>query len=140
MHQVFTYGTLTIPSIMEALTGKCFSRSQVYVSNYSRFLLRGKPYPGICRRLGTSTSGVLYSDVDDDSLRILDMFEDDVYARETIVVTTECGECLQVWAYLIPPESEYLLSTEPWDQDHFLSLYGDVYMKICTGLRQDDHA
>lgn len=138
MHCVFTYGTLSIPSIMEALTGKCFSRNQAHVSNYERFLLRDKPYPGICRRPGVSTSGVLYGGIDDDSLRVLDMFEDNVYVRETIEVTTECGESLQAWTYLIPFKSEYLLGTELWNQNHFLALHGDVYMEICACLRQDD--
>ena len=136
-HQVFAYGTLAIPQVMSALTGAVFPAVSAYVTHYARFLLTGKPYPGMCRHAGAMTSGCLYLNVDEESLRVADEFEDDIYVRETIVVNTESGECVKAWAYLIPEEHEAQLGVACWDQDVFLEKHGKTYIAMCTRVREE---
>lgn len=135
--QVFAYGTLAIPQVMTALTGVVFPTIPAHVTHYARFLLKGKPYPGMCRRKGAVTFGRLYRNVDEESLRVLDEFEDDIYVRETIVVNTESGEFSKAWAYLIPEEYEARLGVECWDQANFLEKHGEAYIAMCARVREE---
>ena len=135
--QVFAYGTLAIPQVMTALTGVVFPTVPAHVIHYARFLLKGKPYPGMCRRQNTMTSGRLYRNVDEESLRVMDAFEDDIYVREAIVVNTESGAFAKAWAYLIPEEYEVRLGVECWDQEVFLDKYGETYLAMCARVREE---
>ncbi len=83
------------------------------------------------------TSGRLYLNVDEESLRVMDEFEDDMYVRETIVVNTEFGECEKAWAYLVPKEHQAQLGTECWDQDVFLENHGETYIAMCARVREE---
>ncbi len=122
---------------MSALTGDVFPTISAHVAHYERFLLTGKPYPGMCRREGAMTSGRLYLNVDKESLRVMDEFEDDIYVRETIVVNTESGEFAKAWAYLISREYETQLGVECWDQDVFLEKHGEAYIAMCARVREE---
>ena len=136
-HQVFAYGTLAIPQVMSALTGAGFPAVSAHVIHYARFLLKGKSYPGMCRRKGAMTSGRLYLNVDKESLRVMDEFEDDIYVRETIVVMTESGTFANAWTYLIPEDYEVRLGVECWDQDSFLEKHGEAYIAMCARVREE---
>ena len=122
---------------MDALTGSIPPTVPAHVTSYASFLLKGKPYPGMCRREGAVTSGRLYLNVDEESLRVMDEFEDDIYVRETIVVSTESRECAKAWAYLIPEEYEARLGVECWDQDIFLEKHGETYIAMCARVRDE---
>jgi gamma-glutamylcyclotransferase (GGCT)/AIG2-like uncharacterized protein YtfP len=136
-HQVFTYGTLAIPQVMTAVTGILFPTVHATATNHARFLLKGKPYPGMCRRKGAVTFGQLYLDIDEGSLQVMDEFEDDIYVRESIVVNTEYGKVASAWAYLIPDEFLGRLGAECWDQDVFMKRYGETYIVMCSRLREE---
>ena len=83
------------------------------------------------------TSGLLYRNVDQASLNVMDEFEDAVYVREAIVVNMESGGCVKAWAYLIPPEHEAQLGAEYWDPDLFLAMHGEAYIDMCSRVRED---
>lgn len=120
---------------MTALTGAVFPMVSAHVIHHASFLLKGKPYPGMCRRKDAVTSGQLYLNIDEASLRVLDEFEDDIYVRETILVNTESGERADAWAYLISEEFEGRLSVECWNQDIFLEKHGQAYVEMCSRVR-----
>ena len=78
MH-VFTYGTLMLPSVMEAVTGRRFAAQKAMLHGYARFRVKGASYPGVVEAVGATTDGVLYLDVDAPSLARLDAFEGAFY-------------------------------------------------------------
>ncbi|MBQ27062.1 MAG: hypothetical protein CMH81_02830 [Nitrospiraceae bacterium] len=136
-HQIFSYGTLAIPHVMDALTGSIPPTVPAHVTSYASFLLKGKPYPGMCRREGVVTSGLLYLNVDEKSLRVIDAFEDDIYVRESIGVMMESGALTNAWAYLVLEEYEERLGVECWDQDVFLDKHGESYIAMCARVHDD---
>jgi len=117
--QVFCYGTLAIPHVMAALTGGDFRTISAHVTHYARFLLKDKPYPGMCRRDGVVTSGLLYLNVDAQSLRVIDGFEDDIYVREVIEVLPKSGVLTNAWAYIVSDKYTKWLGVECWDPIFF---------------------
>ena len=136
IHRVFAYGTLAIPQVIAVLTGAILSSVSADAPHYARFLLNGKPYPGMCRRDGAVTSGRLYRNINDESLRLMDEFEDDVYEREAIIVTPRKESAVSAWAYVIPKHDELRLGLKCWDEDVFMEKWGESYIAMCLRVRE----
>ena len=131
MIAVFTYGTLEIPEVMEAVTGRSFPSFDATATGYVRYLLKGKIYPGMMVGPGASTSGRVYVEINEQTLKILDEFEDEIYERELIEVIMHPKKSCKAFAYLIPQSKHDLLSSEPWKKEEFLSMYFDSYVQAC---------
>lgn len=130
---VFTYGTLQLPSVMSAVTGRCPAASPASLYGYARYRLLDYSYPGLRLEAGAVTSGVLYSGLDSAELARLDAFEDTFYQRESLAVTTGAGLTVAAWVYVVPPQSYALLDDQPWCLTHFqsLSLAGFLEGRVC---------
>ena len=50
MTHVFTYGTLEIPEVMEAVIGKSLASAEAWAKGFAKFLLKGRIYPGMTAR------------------------------------------------------------------------------------------
>ena len=118
MH-VFTYGSLMIVSVMEAVTGRRFAARQALLRGYARFRLQGATYPGLIPRADATTNGVLYRDVDPLSMARLDAFEGAFYDRVRVEVEEETGERLEAEVYVVAPPHRHRLSPEAWHLDDF---------------------
>ena len=92
---------------------------EAVLDGYVRFLLEGKPYPGIIASPGQSTRGVLYLDVDAAVWSRLDRFEDDLYERTRVRVVADDGRVLQAFTYVVPAARRHLLGSRPWDREVF---------------------
>ncbi len=118
MH-VFTYGTLMIPSVMEAVAGRRFAARKALLYGYARFRLKGVSYPGLIPQIGAKTDGVLYLDVDSQSTARLDAFEGAFYDRVLVEVDVENGRRLAGEVYVVAPTHRHRLSSEAWRLDDF---------------------
>jgi gamma-glutamylcyclotransferase (GGCT)/AIG2-like uncharacterized protein YtfP len=132
---VFTYGTLEIPEVIEAVTGRSFAATPARLKHYARFLLADATYPGIVHDSGSEVEGVLYWDIDRDSLVLLDRFEADFYRRETVRVVSNSHAAIAACAYVVPPTQRGLLSNRPWDRDHFIEHHLADFLVGCRGLQ-----
>jgi hypothetical protein len=63
--------------------------------------------------------GIVYLDVDSESVARLDRFEDDFYQRQSIVVACGNGELLIAEAYVVPAERRAVLTQETWSAEEF---------------------
>ena len=131
---VFTYGTLEIPDIMEAVTGRSFDSVEAMADGYARYLLKGRVYPGMTPVSGRTTSGRVYLGVDEQSLELLDQFEDDVYVRRLIPVQTTTANWLKAFAYIIDPKDKDWLTADPWIKESFAEQYLSSYLAACRGF------
>ena len=131
MTHVFTYGTLEIPEVMEAVTGKSWASAEAGAKGFAKFLLKGRIYPGMTAVQGSTCSGRVYYHIDSRTLEILDAFEDEVYAREHIEVEVAEGRSLQAYAYLIRPQDRACLTSAPWQPDDFKSKHLVRYLEAC---------
>ena len=128
---LFGYGTLEISLVMEAVTGKSFHSTGAVLSDHARFLLQGETYPGIFRDYGPQVTGVLYEEVDRDSLALLDLFEGDFFRRERVQVMTPSRPRVDAYTYVVPAEHRLLFSTQPWDREAFISLHLKDFLPYC---------
>lgn len=111
---VFAYGTLEIPEIMRAVAGVLPPSRPARLTGYTRGLLVGKHYPGVVERAGAETRGVLYSPVVPAALARLDAFEDDLYDRRVLAVTTDDGNSVDAYVYVVDISDNQHVSDTPW--------------------------
>ena len=131
MANIFTYGTLEIPAVMAMVAGKSFPSFPATANGFARFLLKNRLYPGMMASTGEHTTGYLYVDLDQETLGLLDQFEDDLYIRQEITVTTTLGSTMKAYAYIIPTNHRARLSPNPWDRLHFETHHLQAYLEAC---------
>ncbi len=137
MTPVFTYGTLEIPEVMEAVTGQAWASTEAWAKGFAKFLLKGRIYPGMTALPGAVCSGRVYFPIDSRTLEILDAFEDEVYTREHIEVEVEGNRSLQAYAYLIRPQDRACLTATPWQPDEFKSRHLLRYLEACKTFHRE---
>jgi gamma-glutamylcyclotransferase (GGCT)/AIG2-like uncharacterized protein YtfP len=124
MH-VFTYGTLMFPDVWRAVVGKEFETVAATAARFEIYYVRDAVYPGIIAAADGSVSGLVYLDVDTESIARLDAFEGNDYCRRQIEVThSDDGQQLLADAYVIPPANRHLLTNEPWTAKKFAARGG----------------
>ncbi len=137
MMHLFAYGTLEIPDVMEAITGKTWTSAEARANGFAKFLLKGRIYPGMTAVKGATCSGRIYYHIDRRTLEILDAFEDEVYTRACIDVAVSDGRSLPAHAYLIPPLHRNCLASTPWRPDEFMTRHLVAYLEACNVFRRE---
>ena len=119
MH-LFTYGTLMFPEVWRRISVGELPSQPAVLRGYAMYRVKNAVYPGIIRCEPTSAvQGLLYSDLDEDTLFELDTYESSFYERLPVMVTTDRGEELECHAYIVPESRRDLLTSEPWDKEWF---------------------
>ena len=118
MH-IFTYGSLMISSVMQAVTGSRFTSREALLRGYARFSLQGASYPGLVPQEGTLTEGVLYLDVTPSCVARLDAFEGAFYDRVPVTVEVAGSGRLPADVYIVTPPLRHRLSADAWYLDDF---------------------
>ena len=116
---VFVYGTLTFPPIIQAVIDKLPSGQKAKLHNFAAYAVVGSVYPGIWHLEGVDTDGILYHDIGKEDMLKLDRYEGEEYNRELLSVETEDGNEHQAWVYIFRPAYRHLLSSKPWDARKF---------------------
>jgi gamma-glutamylcyclotransferase (GGCT)/AIG2-like uncharacterized protein YtfP len=124
MH-VFTYGSLMFPEVWRSVVGKDFATIEGIAAGYSIFRVRDAAFPGITpASAGSSVTGLVYLDVDDESIARLDRFEDTFYDRLTLQIDCRSGGQREADAYVVPEKNRHVLTAEPWTAGWFESSGG----------------
>ena len=134
---LFVYGTLMIPSIMYAVTGRKFRLVDAILRGYARYTVKGESYPGIVPAADAVTEGIIYLDVDELSLKQLDEFEGDLYQRAPIPAETEKGEIFNAESYIIKPRYRNYLSSMEWNIKEFSQNHLEAFLKTYSGFRKN---
>jgi len=126
---LFTYGTLELSEVFEAITGKPANGIPATAENYGRYLLQGESYPGIIAVDGVVTHGTLYLDLDAESLQKIDHYEDTCYEKHQLRVITADQQEFEAMAYVIPSAKSQLLSDRSWDQQYFIKEHLQSFLR-----------
>lgn len=119
MH-LFAYGTLTFPEVWQRIAVCEVISEPARLNGFAIYRVRDAVFPGIVRaREADVVRGVLYRELDEETLFELDMYESDFYQRESVWVTTEKDEVVECQSYVVPQNRRQLLTDEPWDAKWF---------------------
>lgn len=118
--RLFTYGTLMFPEVWQRISIGIYPAEPAVLRGYAMYRVKDAVYPGITRAEPTSeVPGLVYADLDEDTLFELDTYESSFYQRLPVKVTIASGEDVECHAYVVPESRRDLLTTEPWDAKHF---------------------
>jgi gamma-glutamylcyclotransferase (GGCT)/AIG2-like uncharacterized protein YtfP len=117
---LFTYGTLEVPAVMTAVTGRMFPAVDAVLPGFARFLVDGCVFPGIVAQPDAKTDGTLYEDLDANAMAMLDAYESFFYTRTAVSVITADNRDVSAWAYVMSSGEENRLSSTPWDRQRFI--------------------
>ena len=134
MTHIFAYGSLMIPAVMRAVTGRSFLSISASLRDYARYSVRGASYPGIIQEKGVVTPGILYLGLDHHAVKMLDEFEGEWYERTPVDTETGEGRILRAETYLFKPQ--HLLTKEAWDLETFKSKHLRAFMENDKGLHE----
>lgn len=119
MLNLFAYGTLQLPEVMLAVTAQVPTSHPARLVGFSRHRLLGKSFPGIRPNPNASVDGLLFINIDAQTLNKLDAFEDDFYRREPVTVITAAGTEWPAQAYIVEESAYDLLLPEAWSLEDF---------------------
>ncbi len=124
MH-VFTYGTLMFPEVWRTVVGKDFEAVEGTAAGFEVYRVRDAVFPGmVAEENGKAARGVVYLNVDLESVERLDRFEDDFYERLSIEIDCSDGQRRMTDAYIVPEKNRGVLAAELWRGESFLASGG----------------
>ncbi|MFP3874399.1 MAG: gamma-glutamylcyclotransferase family protein [Thiohalophilus sp.] len=126
---LFTYGTLELPEVFAAITGRQITGIPAKLSGYARYRLQGEVYPGIVAMPGESLQGTLYPDLDTATHKKIDHYEDTCYEKRRVTVQPGDGRELAALAYVIPEDKSRLLSSRRWDRQQFIEQHLENFLR-----------
>lgn len=115
---LFVYGALMYEPVWRRLVSGEFRKVQARLSGYRRFRIRGEEYPGIIRGDG-HVDGIIYLNLDGETLRRLDEFEAECYQRISEQAIDTVGRMLCVDTYIVQDAYRSLVDESGWDPDEF---------------------
>jgi gamma-glutamylcyclotransferase (GGCT)/AIG2-like uncharacterized protein YtfP len=128
-HDLFCYGSLQIPAVMQAVVGRCFQGRTAELPGYAAFRVRHADFPGLARAPGQAVPGQIYFDLPPAALTILDRFEGRLYMRRRLTVHTRDGRRRGAWAYVIKPDRKTRLTAIPWKRRTFMQRHFRHFMQ-----------
>ena len=136
----FAYGTLEIPEVMQAVTGRRFEPVDARLPDHARHMLAERIYPGVVPEPGAETTGCLYRDLDADSFAALDRFEGRIYTRRRLSVRTNDGAACDAFVYVLNDAERHLLRDEQWSRERFREIHLHDYLRACRAFRAEELA
>ena len=124
--KIFVYGTLQFPEILKRLTGKTFSLKPAILNNFQRCCIKDCDYPALIQSSGAKTEGFILEDMDDISLKAIDIFEGDEYEKKEVTVNVDC-EKVEAIVYVWNAERDKLLGRD-WDAALFEKTFLHKYL------------
>lgn len=129
MH-LFTYGLLVIPEIMSKVSGKSFRFEEASLAGYARFKVKDQVNPAILPFPDRITEGLVYYDIDEETLAILDRFVGSLYERVDVNPRLMGDEWVEAQAYVIKLEKRTALLRSDWDEEYFRETYLKRFLEV----------
>ncbi|HIF50652.1 MAG TPA: gamma-glutamylcyclotransferase [Thiotrichaceae bacterium] len=114
---------------MQSVTGCNLKSVAATLAGYQRFKFKDKTYPGIIENKACFVEGMLYQDLDEQTLSLLDHFESVLYERCLLNVVVNQMESEKAFAYVVKDEYRSLLSEEEWDLGEFKRKHLKLYLR-----------
>ncbi len=116
---LFTYGTLMLPEVLEAVTGRTFPWQAATLEGHARYRVRSAVFPALIPMPGERVEGRLFEGVDRATLERLDRYEGNYYERRQLHVQLGSRATCPAHVYIFQDRYRSLLIFEPWSPDAF---------------------
>lgn len=109
---LFAYGTLMWPAVLQSVIGRRLEGTQAVVQGYQRFRIKNQDYPGLMPSAGDEVVGMLYSDLSASEFHHLDRFEGEEYDRVTVQINGVDAE-----VYVLAERWCHIADEQIWNPD-----------------------
>ena len=134
--RLFCYGTLQLPTVLEAVIGRRLQGVRAALAGYGAFRIHRAEYPGLLRLPGQTAWGMLYDGLSLPELDVLDRFEGALYERRAYPVQRIDGRRVQAWVYMVAAGRHGQLTAAPWHLQRFRrSVYRRFMKRFVTDRR-----
>ncbi|MCY1722681.1 gamma-glutamylcyclotransferase [Prolixibacteraceae bacterium Z1-6] len=117
MKNLFVYGSLLFPEILEGLTGKLFKTSDAILHGFKRYAVKGADYPAIVENTSSKVKGKIVSGVDEKSMQTITYYEGDQYDIVPLKIVFE-NDVIETFVFVWNLEQDDL-ETQDWDAKRF---------------------
>lgn len=125
---LFCYGTLMHPQIIDAVVGRLPQSKPTSLKGYQIYSLTSAPYPAIIKCDNATVEGVIYLDLSETEIHLLDRYEGNEYQREQSELVGGNG----FWSacfYVYKPQYKSHLASRGWDYAHFVQQHLSHYLQ-----------
>jgi len=136
MFNVFVYGSLQSPRVVQALLQRMPEHGPATVQGYRRVKVKGQVYPAVRPQEGHSVGGILVQNLSAEELRRFDTFEDEDYTREEVLLVEPSGA--KAFIYVWKQEAEDKLEWVEWDMSRDFLPYLSQYLEMCDRFVSND--
>jgi gamma-glutamylcyclotransferase (GGCT)/AIG2-like uncharacterized protein YtfP len=116
---LFVSGPLMFRELIQAITGKPFVGQAGLLHGYAQFMIKDEWQSAMIPFPDRAVDGVVYLDVDKESLARIDAFQGNRFQREEVTVEGESGAWLEASAYCLKLRRRKVLSIHSWDEDDY---------------------
>ncbi|MDF7807002.1 gamma-glutamylcyclotransferase [Pontiellaceae bacterium B12219] len=124
---LFAYGTLMWPEVLEAVTGRRLAGEKTVLAGYTRLRVKDQLYPVIIPSLDDAVEGVLYRNLTAKEFQALDAFEGEEYDR-----TAVCIGGTPAFVYVLSEDWKHIADSAPWNPEDFAA---DELAQFCSGYK-----
>ena len=118
MTHLFTYGSLMFEDVWHRLVKGNYLAQKATLSHYERRAIKNDVYPVIFPLKDASVEGVVYYDVCDEDLVILDTFEGEYYERKEVELLVK-NEPVHAAVYVLKEQYFDIIDPKPWSEALF---------------------
>lgn len=127
---LFVYGTLGFPAMMQAVLGRTLPARDAVLHGYCRYQVRKRVFPAIVPCPHGCVHGRLFAGVAGWMLERIDDYEGPPYRRERVTVLAgDDGGPVDAVTYVLRPRYRPLLLDHDWDPDEFARRWHDWYVR-----------
>lgn len=116
---LFVSGPLMFRELIQAITGKTFVGQAGLLHGYAQFMIKDEAQSAMIPFPDRAVDGVVYLDVDEESLARIDAFQGSRFEREEVTVEGESGSWFEASAYCLKLRRRKVLSINSWDEDDY---------------------
>ncbi len=117
MAHVFTYGSLMFAPVWTKLVKGNYHATQGELHHYVRKCVQHEDYPVILEG-NDVVKGVVYYDVNDEDMQVLDDFEGEFYERITVDILTHT-QTIKAEVYVLKKAYFSIIDDKPWSPENF---------------------
>lgn len=130
------------PEVWQSVVGRQFPTVEGTLTGFANYRVADAAFPGIVAAGDSDrVPGVVYLDVDAESLERLDLFEDEFYERQSLWIDCADGLRRAAETYVVPPHHRRVLTDEPWQRAEFISSGGlEQFIRRYLGFSRVEQA
>jgi gamma-glutamylcyclotransferase (GGCT)/AIG2-like uncharacterized protein YtfP len=132
---LFVYGTLQHAHVWRSVVRGEYTSRQAILEGFMASELKGAVYPGLIKKEGEITPGMVYFDISREDILRLDAFEGNNYERVEVYPMLNNNESVITHAYMYKGSKNMLVNV-PWSYEQYLKFGHEKFLAGYGGWRK----